>query len=159
MNITILTVGKIKEKFFRQAIDEYAKRLSGYAKVEQIEVKDEKEPNNASPKDLELIKEKEGQAILAKIKPQQYVITLEVSGEALTSVGLSQKIETLMNRGSSDIVFVIGGSNGLGQAVKQRSNYELSFSNMTYPHQLMKVILLEQIYRAFKIMKGESYHK
>lgn len=159
MNITILTVGKIKEKFFRQAIDEYAKRLSGYAKVEQIEVKDEKEPNNASPKDLELIKEKEGQAILAKIKPQQYVITLEVNGEALTSVGLSQKIETLMNRGSSDIVFVIGGSNGLGQAVKQRSNYELSFSNMTYPHQLMKVILLEQIYRAFKIMKGEAYHK
>ncbi|AQL55441.1 23S rRNA (pseudouridine(1915)-N(3))-methyltransferase RlmH [Abyssicoccus albus] len=159
MNITILTVGKIKEKFFRQAIDEYAKRLSGYAKVEQIEVKDEKEPNNASPKDLELIKEKEGQAILAKIKQQQYVITLEVNGEALTSVGLSQKIEMLMNRGSSDIVFVIGGSNGLGQAVKQRSNYELSFSNMTYPHQLMKVILLEQIYRAFKIMKGESYHK
>ena len=159
MNITILTVGKIKEKFFKQAIDEYAKRLSGYAKVAQIEVKDEKEPNNASPKDLELIKEKEGQAIIAKIKPQQYVITLEVKGEALTSVELSQKIETLMNRGSSDIVFVIGGSNGLSQAVKQRSNYELSFSNMTYPHQLMKVILLEQIYRAFKIMKGESYHK
>ncbi len=159
MNITILTVGKIKEKFFRQAIDEYAKRLSGYAKVEQIEVKDEKEPNNASPKDLELIKEKEGQAILAKIKPQQYVITLEVKGEALTSVELSQKIETLMNHGSSDIVFVIGGSNGLGQAIKQRSNYELSFSNMTYPHQLMKVVLLEQIYRAFKIMKGEAYHK
>jgi len=159
VNITILTVGKIKEKFFRQAIDEYAKRLSGYAKVEQIEVKDEKEPNNASPKDLELIKEKEGQAILAKIKPQQYVITLEVKGEALTSVELSQKIETLMNHGSSDIVFVIGGSNGLGQAIKQRSNYELSFSNMTYPHQLMKVVLLEQIYRAFKIMKGEAYHK
>ena len=159
MNITILTVGKIKEKFFKQAIDEYVKRLSGYAKVAQIEVKDEKEPNNASPKDLELIKEKEGQAIIAKIKPQQYVITLEVKGEALTSVELSQKIETLMNHGSSDIVFVIGGSNGLGQAIKQRSNYELSFSNMTYPHQLMKVVLLEQIYRAFKIMKGEAYHK
>ncbi|MDC6327167.1 23S rRNA (pseudouridine(1915)-N(3))-methyltransferase RlmH [Staphylococcus auricularis] len=159
MKITILSVGKLKEKYWKQAIAEYEKRLSAYTKVELIEVPDEKAPENMSDKEIEQVKAKEGDRLLGKIKPQQTVITLEIEGNMLTSEKLAQNLDQRMTQGQSDFVFVIGGSNGLHQDVLARSDYALSFSKMTFPHQMMRVILLEQIYRAFKIMKGEAYHK
>ena len=159
MKITILTVGKLKEKYWKQAIAEYQKRLGAYTKIEIIEVPDEKAPENMSDKEVEQVKEKEGQRLLAKIKPQSTVITLEIQGNMLTSEGLAKNLQQRMVQGQSDFTFVIGGSNGLHQDVLDRSNYALSFSKMTFPHQMMRVILLEQVYRAFKIMRGEAYHK
>lgn len=159
MKITILSVGKLKEKYWKQAIAEYEKRLGPYTKIELIEVPDEKAPENMSDKEIEQVKEKEGQRLLNKIKPQATVITLEIKGKMLSSEGLAKELQTRMTQGQSDFIFVIGGSNGLHQDVLQRSNYALSFSNMTFPHQMMRVILIEQIYRAFKIMRGEAYHK
>ncbi|BCU51254.1 23S rRNA (pseudouridine1915-N3)-methyltransferase [Staphylococcus auricularis] len=159
MKITILSVGKLKEKYWKQAIAEYEKRLSAYTKVELIEVPDEKAPENMSDKEIEQVKAKEGDRLLGKIKPQQTVITLEIEGNMLTSEKLAQNLDQRMTQGQSDFVFVIGGSNGIHQDVLARSDYALSFSKMTFPHQMMRVILLEQIYRAFKIMKGEAYHK
>ena len=156
MKITILSVGKLKEKYWKQAIAEYEKRLSAYTKVELIEVPDEKAPENMSDKEIEQVKAKEGDRLLGKIKPQQTVITLEIEGNMLTSEKLAQNLDQRMTQGQSDFVFVIGGSNGLHQDVLARSDYALSFSKMTFPHQMMRVILLEQIYRAFKIMKGEA---
>ncbi|MFQ3783018.1 23S rRNA (pseudouridine(1915)-N(3))-methyltransferase RlmH [Staphylococcus saprophyticus] len=159
MKITILTVGKLKEKYWKQAIAEYEKRLSAYSKIEIIEVPDEKAPENMSDKEVEQVKEKEGQRLLAKVKQQSTVITLEIKGNMLTSEGLAKEIESRMTRDQSDFTFIIGGSNGLHKDVLDRSDYALSFSKMTFPHQMMRVILIEQVYRAFKIMRGEAYHK
>ncbi len=159
MKITILAVGKLKEKYWKQAISEYEKRLSAYSKIEIIEVPDEKAPENMSDKEIEQVKEKEGQRLLAKIKPQATVITLEIQGKMLSSEGLAEEMQRRMTQGQSDFVFVIGGSNGLHEDVLQRSNYALSFSKMTFPHQMMRIVLIEQVYRAFKIMRGEAYHK
>lgn len=159
MKITIIAVGKLKEKYWKQAIAEYEKRLSAYTKVEIIEVPDEKAPENMSDKEIEQVKEKEGQRILAKVKPQSTVITLEIQGKMLSSEALAKEIDQRMTQGASDFTFIIGGSNGLHQDVMNRSNFALSFSKMTFPHQMMRVVLLEQVYRAFKINRGESYHK
>ncbi|MGK0577904.1 23S rRNA (pseudouridine(1915)-N(3))-methyltransferase RlmH [Macrococcus capreoli] len=159
MKITIITVGKLKEKYWKLAVDEYVKRLGAYSKIELIEVADEKDSDNMSEKDIEIAKEKEAQRILARVKDDSFVYTLEILGKQLDSVELSKNIEQKMNTGKSDLTFIIGGSNGLHQSVLTRSNFALSFSKMTFPHQMMKVILLEQVYRAFRIIRGESYHK
>lgn len=159
MKITILTVGKIKEKYLRDAIAEYSKRLSRYAKLEIIEVADEKTPDNASETVETNIKNKEAERLLKYIRDDAYLITLEIKGKQLTSEELAQKIDTLGVQGTSHIIFVIGGSLGLGEEVLKRSNYALSFSKMTFPHQLMRVILLERIYRSYRINCGEPYHK
>ena len=159
MKITIIPVGKIKEKYLTDAIAEYSKRLSRYCKLEILEVADEKTPDGASEIVEENIREKEGERILKLIKEDAYVITLEISGKMLTSEELADRIETLGIQGKSHLVFVIGGSIGLGREVLRRSDYALSFSKMTFPHQLMRVILLEQIYRSYRIINGEPYHK
>lgn len=159
MKITIVTVGKIKEKYLRDAIAEYSKRLSKYCKLEIIEVADEKTPDNASDVVVESIKSKEAERILKYIKDDAFVITLEINGKLLTSEELADKIDKLGIQGTSHIIFVIGGSLGLGSEVLQKSNFALSFSKMTFPHQLMRVILLEQIYRSYRIIKQEPYHK
>ncbi len=159
MKITVLTVGKIKEKYLRDAIAEYSKRLSRYAKLEIIEVADEKTPDNASETVETNIKNKEAERLLKYIRDDAYLITLEIKGKQLTSEELAQKIDTLGVQGTSHIIFVIGGSLGLGEEVLKRSNYALSFSKMTFPHQLMRVILLEQISRSYRINCGEPYHK
>lgn len=159
MKITVITVGKIKEKYLKDAIAEYSKRLSRYCKLEILEVADEKTPDGASEIVEENIREKEGERILKLIKEDAYVITLEISGKMLTSEELADRIETLGIQGKSHLVFVIGGSIGLGRKVLRRSDYALSFSKMTFPHQLMRVILLEQIYRSYRIINGEPYHK
>ena len=159
MNITILCVGQIKEKYFRDAIAEYQKRLSRYCKLQMIEVADEKTKENASEAENDLIRKKEGERLLKHIKDSDYCITLEIDGKMLTSEGLSKEIDRLGLAGKSSLVFVIGGSIGLDTAVLKRSDYALSFSKMTFPHQLMRVVLLEQIYRSYRIMRGEPYHK
>ncbi|MBI5973555.1 23S rRNA (pseudouridine(1915)-N(3))-methyltransferase RlmH [Staphylococcus caledonicus] len=159
MKITILAVGKLKEKYWKQAMSEYEKRLGPYSKIEIIEVPDEKAPENMSDKEIEQVKEKEGQRLLAKIKPQATVITLEIEGKMLSSESLAKELQQRMTQGQSDFVFIIGGSNGLHDDILKRSNYALSFSKMTFPHQMMRVVLIEQVYRAFKIMRGEAYHK
>ena len=159
MKVTLITVGKIKEKYLKDAIAEYSKRLSKYCKLEILEVADEKTPDCASPAVEEQIRQKEGERILKLVKDDAYVITLEIGGNLLDSVAFSQKIETLGIQGTSHITFIIGGSIGLGKEVLQRSNFALSFSKMTFPHQLMRVFLLEQFYRGYRIMAGEPYHK
>ncbi|MBQ2473054.1 MAG: 23S rRNA (pseudouridine(1915)-N(3))-methyltransferase RlmH [Lachnospira sp.] len=159
MKINIVCVGKVKEKFFTGAIDEYSKRLSRYCNLKIIELPDEKTPDNASDTVNDLIKRKEGERILSNIKDDSYVIALAIEGKMLDSVELSKKIDELGISGKSDISFVIGGSLGLSSEVLARADYKLSFSKMTFPHQLMRVILLEQIYRSYRIMKNEPYHK
>lgn len=159
MKITLITVGKLKEKYWVEAVKEYKKRISKYAKIDVIEVADEKEPNNASEKDIELIKDKEAERILSKIKDNQHVVTMEIRGKQFTSEGFAEEYQKWMNIGKSDVVFVIGGSNGIGESVKKRSNQEISFGSLTYPHQMMKVMLMEQIFRVNKILRNESYHK
>ena len=159
MKITIITVGKIKEKYLRDAITEYTKRLSRYCKLEIIEVADEKTPDQASETVEEQIRDKEGERILKYIRDDMYVITLEIGGKMLSSEELADKINMLGIRGQSSVAFVIGGSIGLGREVLKRSDYALSFSKMTFPHQLMRVILLEQVYRSYRIINGEPYHK
>lgn len=159
MRITVITVGKIKEKYLKDAIAEYSKRLSKYCKLDIVEVADEKTPDQASQAVEDAIRDKEAERIMKHIKDDMYVITLEIGGKMLSSEELSERIERLGIQGKSDIAFVIGGSIGLGKDVLKRSNYALSFSKMTFPHQLMRVILLEQIYRSYRIMKGEPYHK
>ncbi|SMC26313.1 23S rRNA (pseudouridine1915-N3)-methyltransferase [Clostridium acidisoli DSM 12555] len=159
MNITVITVGKIKEKFLRDAIDEYSKRLSRYCKLNIIEVQDEKTPDNASEKDEQIIKEKEGLGILKYVKDNMYVVALDLKGKMLSSEELSSFIKDLEVRGDSNLCFIIGGSIGISSPVLNRANYKLCFSKMTFPHQLMRVILLEQVYRGYRIMKGEPYHK
>lgn len=159
MKITVITVGKMKEKYLKDAIAEYSKRLSKYCKLEILEVADEKTPDNASETVENMIRAKEGERILKHVKEDAYVITLEIEGRQLTSEKLAEKIETLGVQGNSHIIFIIGGSIGLGPEVLKRSDYALSFSRMTFPHQLMRVILLEQIYRSYRIINGEPYHK
>ncbi|GAA0468987.1 23S rRNA (pseudouridine(1915)-N(3))-methyltransferase RlmH [Alkalibacillus silvisoli] len=159
MNITIVSVGKLKEKYLKQGIDEYMKRLSKYAKVKIEEVPDEQAPDNMSEAEEEAVKNKEGEKILTKISTDTYVITLEIEGKQLTSEAFAKKMDDLATYGKSKIAFVIGGSLGLSDEVKQRSDYAISFSKMTYPHQLMRLILLEQLYRGFRIVRNEPYHK
>lgn len=159
MKITIITVGKIKEKYLKDAIAEYSKRLSRYCKMEIIEVADEKTPDGISETAEEAIRQREGDRILKHIKEDAYTITLEIGGKMPDSVELSEKIEMLGVQGKSHLVFIIGGSLGLAKEVSARSDYKLSFSRMTFPHQLMRVILLEQLYRSYRIMNGEPYHK
>ncbi len=159
MKITLITVGKIKEKYLRDAIAEYSKRLSRYCKLEILEVADEKTPDQASEVVENSIRDKEGERILKQIRDDMYVITLEIGGKMLSSEELAEKIDSLGIQGKSSIAFVIGGSIGLGEAVLKRSDYALSFSKMTFPHQLMRVILLEQVYRSYRIINGEPYHK
>lgn len=159
MKITILCVGKVKEKFYRDAISEFSKRLSRYCKLEIIEVADEKTTEEASDTEIRLVKDKEGDRLLKNIKDDAYVVCLCIDGTSLDSEELSEKIEKLGIQGTSHICFIIGGSLGLSEQVIKRADYKLSFSKMTFPHQLMRVILLEQVYRAYRIMNHEPYHK
>ncbi|WP_110928783.1 23S rRNA (pseudouridine(1915)-N(3))-methyltransferase RlmH [Bacillus massiliglaciei] len=159
MNITIVTVGKLKEKYLKQGIEEYLKRLSAYAKVEIIELPDEKAPETLSDVEMIQIKDKEGERILSKISPDAHVIALAIEGKLKSSEELAGTIDKLATYGKSKIAFIIGGSLGLSQEVMQRADEALSFSRMTFPHQLMRLILVEQIYRAFRINRGEPYHK
>ena len=159
MKITLITVGKIKEKYLRDAIAEYSKRLSRYCKLEVVDVADEKTPDNASETVENAIREKEAERILKYIKEDAYIITLEINGRQLSSEEMAEKIEKLGIQGISHIIFIIGGSIGLGKAVLDKSDFALSFSKMTFPHQLMRVILLEQVYRSYRIINGEPYHK
>lgn len=159
MNISIITVGKLKEKYLKDGIDEYKKRLTRYCSIDIIEVPDEKAPETLSSKEEEQIKEKEGQAILKHIKDTTYVVALDLKGKMLSSEELSDFLQDCALSGNSSIAFIIGGSLGLSKEVLQRANYKLCFSKMTFPHQLMRLILLEQVYRGFRIIKGEPYHK
>ena len=159
MKITVLCVGKVKEKFFVDAVKEYSKRLSRYCKLEILEVADEKTPDNASDVVVRQIKEKEGERMEKLLPEGAYVIALAIEGKKLTSEKLAEKIETLGITGTSHIVFLIGGSLGMSDRLLVRADYLLSFSDMTFPHQLMRVILLEQIYRSYRIIQGEPYHK
>ena len=159
MKFTVICVGKIKEKFYTQAVEEYAKRLSRYGKLEIIEVADEKTPDQASETVNRMIKDKEGERILAQIRDDAYVVALAIEGKMLDAEELAEKIEALGVSGTSHITFIIGGSLGLSEKVIRRADYSLSFSKMTFPHQLMRVILLEQIYRGCRIIHHEPYHK
>lgn len=159
MEIRILSVGKIKEKYLNDGIAEYAKRLQRYCKLTFIQVADEKTPDHASEALNTQIKMTEGQRLLKHIREQDYVIALAIEGDMLDSVGLSRKLEMLGIHGRSCVTFVIGGSLGLSREVLDRADEKLSFSRMTFPHQLMQMILLEQIYRSYRIMKKEPYHK
>ncbi|MGE6486694.1 23S rRNA (pseudouridine(1915)-N(3))-methyltransferase RlmH [Paenisporosarcina sp. NPDC076898] len=159
MNITIISVGKLKEKYLKLGIEEYTKRLGSYAKIDLIEVPDEKAPENLSDADMEIVKKKEGERILSKIGADTYVIALAIEGKMKSSEQLADDLQSLMTYGRSKIAFVIGGSLGLHEDVMKRSDEKLSFSKMTLPHQLMKLVLVEQVYRAFRIIKGEPYHK
>lgn len=159
MKITVIGVGRLKEKYWQAAIDEYSKRLSKYVKLDIIEVPDEKAPENLSAAEEEIVKKNEGERILKNIRDGAYVIALAINGKMLRSEELSEFLNERMVRGAGHIVFVIGGSLGLSKEVLDRADYKLSFSKMTFPHQMMRVILLEQFYRAVKIMKNEPYHK
>ena len=159
MKITCVAVGKIKEKYLTDAIAEYGKRLGRYCKLEMVELPDERTPEGASEALERQIKEREGERILRALKEDAYVIALAIEGKMLDSVELSRKLESLAVGGCSHMTFIIGGSLGLSEAVLKRADEKLSFSRMTFPHQLMRVLLLEQIYRGYRIMKGEPYHK
>lgn len=159
MKITLITVGKIKEKFFREAVGEYEKRLSRYCRLEIRETADEKTPEKASEVQREQILQKEGERILKLVPEDAFTVTLEIEEKKLSSEAFAGEIERLGVNGTSHIVFVIGGSLGLHDSIKTRADLAVSFSDMTFPHQLMRVILLEQIYRACRIISGEPYHK
>lgn len=159
LKIKIITVGKLKEKYLKQGIDEYLKRFTSYAKVEIIEVADEKAPEQLSEAGMLQVKRKEGTRILAKITEADLVFSLAIEGKQYTSEEFAQTIDQLTTHGKSQLVFVIGGSLGLSEEVLNRTNYQLSFGKLTYPHQLMRLVLVEQIYRAFRIIRGEPYHK
>lgn len=159
MKITILSVGKVKEKYWNMALDEYGKRLSRYCKLELVEVPDEKTPDGASVALENQIRQKEGKRLLDKIPVGAHVIALAIEGKMLDSVELSKKIERLGVHGTAHIVFIIGGSLGLDSEVLHRADEQISFSKLTFPHQMMRVILLEQIYRCYRIMSGSPYHK
>jgi 23S rRNA (pseudouridine1915-N3)-methyltransferase len=158
MKIKIITVGKIKEKYLQDGIDEYTKRLSRYTQLEMVEVNDEKAPEKLSKKEMEMIKDKEGDKLLSKLD-NDYLVALDIKGKSFGSVELAKKIRDVFSYESSNITFVIGGSLGLSKKILDRANLKLSFSKMTFPHQLMKMILLEQIYRSFRIINNEPYHK
>ena len=159
MKIRILCVGKIKEKFMREALGEYSKRLSRYIKLEITEVVDEKTPDSASEKEENQIRDKEAERLLKQIRQEDYVIALAIDGKMYDSVAFSKKLDRFGVLGRGSVVFVIGGSLGLGEQVLERADESISFSKMTFPHQLMLVILLEQIYRGYRILRNEPYHK
>lgn len=159
MNIRIIAIGKLKEKYWQDAVQEYAKRLSAYCRLEIVELKESPLRANPSAAEEEAVKREEGQEILRRIRREDYVITLEIKGKTMSSVQLAEKLERLGLEGRSEVAFVIGGSLGLSEEVSRRADLKLSFSAMTFPHQMMRVILLEQIYRSFKIIRGETYHK
>ncbi|MEO4055339.1 23S rRNA (pseudouridine(1915)-N(3))-methyltransferase RlmH [Solibacillus sp. CAU 1738] len=159
MNITIISVGKLKEKYLKMGIDEYVKRLGSYAKVELVEVPDEKAPEQLSDAEMEIVKKKEGERILAKLSDNTHVIALALDGKMKTSEEMAADLDALMTYGKSKVAFVIGGSLGLHDDVMRRADEKLCFGKMTLPHQLMKLVLVEQIYRSFRIIKGEPYHK
>lgn len=159
MNIQIICIGKLKETYWTEAIAEYSKRLSRFCTLEIIELKEARLPDKASQAEEEAVKLEEGRSILKAIKDGTFVITLEILGKQLDSPQLAAKLESLSLEGKSNIAFVIGGSLGLSEEVSKRADFKLSFSKMTFPHQMMRVILLEQIYRAFKINRNETYHK
>ena len=159
MKITVLAVGRIKEKYWNAALEEYAKRLSRYAKLDLVEVEDEPTPDNASPREEARIKAREGERLLARLPKDAYPIALAIEGKAFDSPGMASRIEALGVAGQSHLCFVIGGSLGLAPAVLEQAREAWSFSALTFPHQLMRVILLEQIYRSFRISRGEPYHK
>ena len=159
MEIRIIAVGKIKEKFYRDAVAEFEKRLSRYCRLQIVEVQDEKTPENAAPGEQTLILQKEGERVLKAVHEKDYVVILAIAGKQLSSERFASFLEERMIRGDSRIVFVIGGSLGLSPAVERRGDLLLSFSEMTFPHQLMRIVLLEQIYRCFRIISHEPYHK
>ncbi len=159
MSLTVLAVGKLREKPYRQMADEYLKRLGRFGKAEEAEIPDLPEPAGAGEAAEEKIREKEGEALLSKLKPGDYVIAMTIGGKARDSLELSRHIAELRNAGVSRLVFVIGGSLGLGKNILARADEEMSMSRMTFPHQLARVMLLEQLYRAEKILAGERYHK
>ena len=159
MKITILAVGKVKEPYLREGIQEFSKRLSKYVQLEILEVEDEKTKEHASPREDEIVKDREGERLLKKIPDRAYVIGLAIDGKKYDSVGFARYLEDLGVKGESHLVFVIGGSLGLSEKVLQRADQKVSFSDMTFPHQMMRLILLEQIYRSFKILHNEKYHK
>jgi 23S rRNA (pseudouridine1915-N3)-methyltransferase len=159
VNISILAVGKLKEKYLKSGIDEYLKRLTSYARIEIIEIPDEKAPEELSASEMEQVKQKEGERLLSKLSQDTYVIALAIDGKMRSSEELADTIDKLATYGKSKIAFIIGGSLGLSNEVLQRADEKLSFSKMTFPHQLMRLILLEQIYRAFRINRNEPYHK
>ena len=159
IKISVLSVGKVKDKYLQLGIDEFAKRLSRFCKLELIEVKDESLNDGASEKELEQVRAKEGGLIASKIPDGAFVIAMDIDGGQLTSEQLATKVRDIATYGNSHIIFIIGGSVGLDPKIKQRADLKLSFSKMTFPHQLFKLMLLEQIYRAFKINANEAYHK
>ncbi len=159
VNISIITVGKLKEKYLKQGIQEYVKRLQPYAKIEIIEVPDEKAPENLSEAEMQQVKQKEGERILQKISPDSHVIALAIEGKQETSEQFAKTLDNLATYGKSKVAFVIGGSLGLSDEVMKRADSSMSFSKMTFPHQLMRLVLVEQVYRAFRINRGEPYHK
>ncbi|MGY3766127.1 23S rRNA (pseudouridine(1915)-N(3))-methyltransferase RlmH [Vagococcus vulneris] len=159
MKIKIITVGKLKEKYLKQGIAEYTKRLGKYCKLEMIEVADEKAPEALSDAEMTQVKQKEGERILSKVGDQDYVYALAIQGKEITSESFAESIEKMSIQGKSTFTFIIGGSLGLSDDVLKRSNTQISFGRLTYPHQLMRLILVEQVYRCFRIIKGEPYHK
>jgi len=159
VKITVISVGKIKDKYLQIGIDEFKKRLSRFCKLELIEVKDEALAERLSAKDLDIVREKEGRLILSKLPEAAYVIAMDIDGKQLSSEQLADEIRNVATYGKSHIVFIIGGSIGLADEIKKCADMKLSFSKMTFPHQLFKLMLLEQVYRAFKINANESYHK
>ena len=159
MNISVICVGKLKERYWTDAVGEYSKRLKSYCNLEIVELKESRLPDKAGPAEEQAVKEAEGEEMLKKIRSGVYVVTLEVKGRMLSSEKLAEKVEKLAIDGVSNLVFVIGGSLGLSEAVSRRADFKLSFSEMTFPHQMMRVILLEQLYRSFKIIRNETYHK
>ncbi len=159
MKITLICVGKLKEKYLSLGVDEYAKRLSRYCALDIVELQDEKTPAQASLAMEDIIRKKEGERILKALKDDSYAIALAIEGFMLASEELAEKIESLGVSGQSHISFIIGGSLGLSSEVLKRADYKLSFSKMTFPHQLMRMILLEQIYRSYRIMNNQPYHK
>ncbi len=159
MNIHIISVGKIKEKYIQLGIEEFQKRLQPYCSLKLSEVMDEKAPEQLSERQLELVKNKEGERLLGRIKADYYVVALDIGGKTMSSEEFADKIQEINFKGKSHLAFVIGGSNGLSRELLERANEKISFSKLTFPHQLMKVILLEQVYRAFKIQRREPYHK
>ncbi|KRN89129.1 23S rRNA (pseudouridine(1915)-N(3))-methyltransferase RlmH [Ligilactobacillus ceti] len=159
MNIKIISVGKLKEKYLKQGIAEYEKRLSRFCKIKLIEVPDEKAPENLSAAEMENVKQKEGERILSKIKEKEYVYALAIEGKQRSSEEFAKEVQNLTTYGKSDITFVIGGSLGLSPAVLQRADTKISFGKLTLPHQLMRLVLIEQIYRNFMINSGSPYHK
>ena len=159
MNITVICIGKLKERYWREAVGEYSKRLGSYCSLRIQELKEARLPAGAGPAEEEAVKSAEGEEILSRVNKDMFVVSLEIRGKRMSSETLAEKLRNLALEGRSEIAFVIEGSLGLSEAVSRRADLKLSFSDMTFPHQMMRVILLEQIYRSFRIIRGEPYHK